>query len=95
VHPAQDVGDPDGQGPGPRRLRDEEPFATIRAFPRRFGWGIPLVFLLSIGAGLTLVGWSLSAAIAVQLVVQTVGLLWLYVPAFRRRGRGQGRASEG
>jgi hypothetical protein len=78
-----------------RRLGDQEPFSTIRAFPRRFAWGIPLVFLVSIGAGLTLVPRSLSLAIAVQLGVQTVGLLWLYVPALRRRLREEGRSEEG
>jgi len=78
-----------------RRLGDQEPFSTIRAFPRRFAWGIPLVFLVSIGAGLTLVPRSLSLAIAVQLGVQTVGLVWLYVPALRRRLREEGRSGEG
>ena len=78
-----------------RRLGDQEPFGTIRAFPRRFGWGIPLVFVISIGAGLTLVPRSLSLAIAVQLGVQTVGLLWLYVPALRQRRKGEGRSGKG
>jgi hypothetical protein len=65
----------------PRRpLRDEEPFVTIRAHPRRFAWGIPAVFVVSIGAGLPLAGRGLSLAIAVQLLIQTVGLLWLYLP---------------
>jgi hypothetical protein len=82
-------------GPGGRRLGDQEPFATIRAFPRRFAWGIPLVFLVSIGAGLVLVPRSLSLAIAVQLGLQTVGLLWLYVPALRQRMNGEGGSEEG
>ncbi len=80
---------------GERRLGDQEPFATIRAFPRRFAWGVPLVFLVSIGAGLTLVPRSLSLAIAVQLGVQTVGLLWLYVPALRNRMKLESRPDEG
>ncbi|TVP76800.1 MAG: hypothetical protein EA352_04965 [Gemmatimonadales bacterium] len=60
-----------------------EPFVTIRAHPRRFAWGIPLVFVVSFALGLALVEVNLSLAIAVQLFVQTVGLLWLYVPAAR------------
>ena len=78
-----------------RRLADQEPFVTIRAFPRRFAWGIPLVFLVSIAAGLALVPRSLSLAIAVQLAVQTLGLLWLYIPALRRRMKGEGGPEEG
>jgi hypothetical protein len=78
----------------PRSLRDEEPFRTIRAYPRRFGWGIPLAFLISIGAGLLLVERSLSLGIAVQLGLQTVGLLWLYIPALRRRIREERQARE-
>ena len=68
-----------------RPLREEEPFATIRAHPRRFGIGIPVAFVVSIGAALPLVGRSLSLAIAVQLLIQTVALLWLYLPVARRR----------
>jgi hypothetical protein len=71
---------------GRRPLRDEEPFVTIRAHSRRFAWGIPSVFVLSIGAGLPLAGRSLSLAIAVQLFIQTVGLLWLYLPVAGWRG---------
>ncbi len=78
----------------PRRLRDEEPFRTIQAYPRRFGWGIPLVFLVSIGGGVLFVGRSLSLGIAIQLGLQTVGLLWLYVPALRRRLREEGEGGE-
>jgi GAF domain-containing protein len=77
-----------------RPLRDEEPFATIRAHPRRFGWGIPLVFLGSIGAGLLVADRNLSAAIAIQLFLQTVGLLWLYIPPARRRWQEERRRLE-
>lgn len=65
---------------GRRSLRDEEPFATIRAHPRRFALGIPVVFVLSIGAGIPFAERSLSLAIAIQLGLQTAGLLWLYLP---------------
>jgi hypothetical protein len=78
-----------------RPLRDEEPFVTIRAHPRRFAWGVPAVFIISIGAGLPLAERSLSLAIAVQLFIQTVGLLWLYLPvASWREGSGSGSGSE-
>ncbi len=53
----------------------------------RFAWGIPLVFAVSIGAGLPFASWNLSLAIAIQLALQTGGLLWLYLPvAGRSRG---------
>jgi hypothetical protein len=68
-----------------RPLREEEPFKTIRGHPRRFGIGIPVAFVVSIGAALPLVDRSLSLAIAVQLFIQTVALLWLYLPVARRR----------
>ncbi|MEX2532093.1 MAG: hypothetical protein WD960_15115 [Gemmatimonadota bacterium] len=58
---------------------------TIRAHPRRFGIGIPLAFVVSIGAALPLIERSLSLAVAVQLFIQTVALLWLYLPVARRR----------
>lgn len=70
---------------GPRGIWAQEPFATIRAHPRRFGWGIPLAFLVPIGLGLLLADWNLSAAIALQLFLQTAALLWLYVPPARAR----------
>jgi len=68
-------------------LREEEPFATLRAHPRRFGLGIPAVFVVSIGAGLPFVFRNLSLAIAIQLGLQTGGLLWLYLPVALRRWR--------
>ena len=78
-----------------RPLRDEEPFVTIRAHPRRFAWGIPAVFIISIGAGLPLAERGLSLAIAAQLFIQTVGLLWLYLPvASWREGSGSGSGPE-
>ncbi len=101
TRPAETGSAPDVEVPtasaarSPRSLRDEEPFRTIRAYPRRFGWGIPLVFLISIGGGLLFVGRSLSLGIAVQLGLQTGGLLWLYIPALRRRIRQEGKAGEG
>lgn len=63
--------------------KDVEPFVTMRAFPRRFAWGIPIVFVGSIALGLALADVNLSLAIAVQLFIQTVGLLGLYMPAAR------------
>jgi hypothetical protein len=66
-------------------LRDQEPFATFRAEPRRFAIGLPLVFVGGAIAGALLVPTSLSLALAVQLGIQTAGALWLYVPALRRR----------
>lgn len=88
----RDEGGDDGTGKRERQpLREMEPFVTMRAYPRRFGWGIPLVFGGSFVLGVALVEVDLSLAIAVQLVVQTVGLLWLYVPAARRL-RAQERA---
>jgi len=71
-----------GSGEGP--LRNQEPFRTIRSHPRRFGVGIPLVFAGSIGAAVFVVKWSFSGAIALQLLLQTAGLLGLYLPALRR-----------
>ncbi len=70
-----------------RSLRDEEPFATLRAHPRRFGWGIPAVFALSLGAAFPFATSNLSLAIALQLGIQTVGLIWLYLPPARARWR--------
>jgi hypothetical protein len=77
---------PEGDTPrrAPRALREEEPFATMRAYPRRFGVGVPLVFAVAIGAGVLLAERSLSLGLAALLVIQTAGLLGLYVPALRR-----------
>jgi hypothetical protein len=75
-------------------LMDQEPFATILAHPRRFAWGLPPVFIVPILAGLLIADWSLRAAIALQLALQTAGLLWLYLPPARRRWRS-GEASPG
>ena len=61
----------------------------MRAHPRRFLWGVPVVFLVSIGVGLMFARVSLSLAIAVQLFLQTVGLLGLYLPVYRK-GLGGG-----
>ena len=76
---------------------DQEPMATIRAHPRRFAIGLPVAFVVPILLGLAVAGRSLSLAIALQLGLQTVGLLWLYVPPARARWRAErkARASEG
>ena len=66
-------------------LRDQEPFATFRAEPRRFWIGLPIVFIGGGVAGVLIAPSSLSLAMAVQLGLQTAGFLWLYVPALRRR----------
>jgi hypothetical protein len=71
-------------------LRDEEPFATFRAEPRRFAVGLPLVFLGGALVGALLLPTSFELALAVQIVLQTVGFVWLYVPALRRRRREAG-----
>lgn len=62
----------------------------MRAHPRRFLWGVPAVFIVSIGVGLVFAKASLSLAIAVQLFLQTVGLLGLYLPVY-----GKGRGGDG
>lgn len=84
---------PDPTPPSPRArrsLREEEPFATMVAYPRRFGVGVPVVFFVAILSGSFVASaWNLSGGIALLLVIQTAGLLGLYVPAWRRR-----RASE-
>ena len=85
-------------GRAPRPLRDEEPFRTMRAYPRRFVLGVPLVFAVAIGAGVLLAERSLSLGLAALLVIQTAGLLGLYVPALRRtlrEDRSQGRMGRG
>ncbi len=63
--------------------------ATIRAHPRRFAWGLPAAFVLPVVAGLLIAGRNLSAAIALQLFLQTVGLLWLYIPPARARWQAE------
>jgi uncharacterized membrane protein len=78
-----------------RRLRDEEPFLTMRSAPRRFGVGVPVVFLGAIGVGMLLAGWNLAAGLAAMLVTQTGGFLWLYLPALRRRLREEAGARSG
>jgi hypothetical protein len=82
--------------PTPRRpFRDEEPFATMVAFPRRFGVGIPVVFMVAIlGGSLVANLWHLSGGIALLLLVQTAGLLGLYVPALRKRRAMEARPSD-
>ena len=75
----------------------------MRAYPRRFALGVPLVFAVAIGAGVLLAERSLSLGLAALLVIQTAGLLGLYVPALRRTLRedrtrgltGRGEAGPG
>jgi hypothetical protein len=64
-----------------------EPFATFRAFPVRFGVGLPLVFFGALAVALLLVPVHISLAAAALLVLQTGGFLLLYVPALRARSR--------
>jgi hypothetical protein len=71
-------------------LRDQEPFATLLAEPRRFAVGLPIVFAVGAGVGIAFLERSLSLALAAQLAIQTVGTLWLYIPALRRRQDGPG-----
>jgi hypothetical protein len=77
------------QPPSSSGLWEQEPFATMAAYPRRFGWGVPLVFLGALGVGIGAARWSLALGLALLLVLQTGGLLALYVPALRRRLRGE------
>lgn len=69
-------------------LRDQEPFATFRAEPRRFAIGLPIVFIGGGVVGVLIAPASLSLALAAQLALQTLGFLGLYIPALRRRVRG-------
>jgi hypothetical protein len=78
-----------------RRLRDEEPFLTMRSEPRRFGVGVPVVFMGAIGVGMLLARWNLALGLAAMLVTQTGGFLWLYVPALRRRLHEEAGARSG
>jgi Flp pilus assembly protein TadB len=78
----------------PRRLADEEPFATMRIRPRRFWIGVPLVFVVAIGVGTILAARNLSLGLAALLVIQTAGLAWLYVPVLRERMRVERAAWE-
>jgi len=64
---------------------DQEPFATIRARPRRFAIGLPVVFIGGALLGALFIRRSMSLALAVQLGIQTLGCFWLYVPALRDR----------
>lgn len=68
-------------------LLDREPFATFRAEPVRFAVGLPVVFVAGAVAGALLFDRSVQLALAAQLALQTVGFVWLYLPALRRRHR--------
>jgi hypothetical protein len=72
-------------GQGSVSLMEAEPFLTIRGEPRRFAVGLPLVFGGSIAIGVGLASIHLSLGMAALLVIQTAGLLALYIPALRRR----------
>ena len=61
-------------------LWDREPFSTFRAHPRRFGIGLPAVFLGALAAGLLLAPVHLSLAAAALLAIQTGGFVALYWP---------------
>lgn len=74
---------------------DQEPFATFRAEPRRFAVGLPVVFIGGALVGAFLVRTSMELALAVQITLQTVGFLWLYLPALRRRRDGDPSNREG
>ena len=65
-------------------LWEKEPFATFRAEPKLFAIGLPLVFFGGALAGAMLMRRSLQVALGVQVGLQTLGFLWLYVPALRR-----------
>ena len=69
-------------------LWDHEPFATFRAHPRRFAIGLPVVFIGGAVVGALFIRRSMSLALAVQLALQTIGFLWLYVPMLRDRDDG-------
>jgi len=74
------------QGSGRRKsLWDQEPFATFRAEPKRFAIGLPIVFFGGALAGALLLRQSLQVALGVQFGLQTLGFLWLYLPALRCR----------
>jgi hypothetical protein len=76
---------PPRRGQGSVSLMEAEPFVTIRGEPRRFAVGLPLVFGGSIAIGVGLASIHLSLGMAALLVIQTAGLLALYIPALRRR----------
>ena len=85
-----DRGDPPPEpspsnGGEPMSLWDTEPFATFRAEPRRFWIGLPVVFIGGAVVGAMVGRSDLMVALVVQLVLQTGGFLWLYIPALRRR----------
>jgi len=75
-----------------RSLWDQEPFATFRSEPKRFAVGLPVVFLGGALVGALLMRRSIQLALGAQLGLQTLGFLWLYVPAFRRRNGPEDRA---
>ena len=75
----------DRTAPGPRSLWSREPWATVRAEPRRFWVGVPIVFLAASGAAFAFREAGLEVALGVLLVAQALGFIGLYVPALRKR----------
>ena len=75
-----------GRDPGEGgSLWEKEPFATFRAEPKRFAIRLPIVFIGGALAGALVMRQSIQLALGVQLGLQTLGFLWLYVPALQRR----------
>ena len=73
----------------PKGLWNQEPFTTFRAEPKRFAIGLPIVFFGGALAGAFLMQRSIQLALAAQLGLQSVGFLWLYLPALRRTKAGR------
>lgn len=66
-------------------VASREPWATMRAEPRRFWIGVPIVFMVALGAGAAFLEAGVEAALGALLVTQCVGFVALYVPALRKR----------
>ncbi len=64
---------------------DQEPLATIRAEPRRFLIGVPIVMLVAAAAGAAFMTVGFEVALCVMLITQALGCIALYVPALRKR----------
>ena len=78
---------PEGANGTEGGLWDVEPLATVKDRPRRFAWGLPVVILLPMAVAFPMAEGGMAQAVALQLFLQTAGLLWLYVPAVRGRYR--------
>lgn len=66
-------------------LGAREPWATVRAEPRRFWVGVPMVFLVASAAAWAFREAGIEAALGALLVTQCLGFVALYVPALRKR----------